>query len=619
VHWTYRVLAPAFVAIFVAGFATPAQALPVSNPDNTGMVDLVGAGTGADAVAVRTLAQSGSNLWVGGKFTEIDDANGNKVRDVDNLAVFNSVSGSLQVGVHIPSVTKTGGVAEIYDSSVGPDGDLYLAGDFDHVDGQARVGVAAIDAITGELVAAFHPNAGNAKSVLASVSAIFVGNTRLRSFQPNGMPTPGFSPPLAIIDPGIRAHSTQPQFRDLALEGGTLVAACACDALTDSNGTRNVKAVVEIDAANGNWVHWSPEGLDPASGPFGIGLIVHPFPSTGAPTIYLAAGGSDFTAAYDFVTGKQRFKEDTSGSSQAITWYQGDLIVGGHFDWSQKAGNTGSCGDNASPNPPACWHTPKLTSFNATTGAPVLDASGRPWNPGICCLYNGVWALLVGNDGSTLHVGGEFTKAGGTWSGSDTSWSLTGATKQKFYARFGGLISANDGLTIQKTSTGGATGTVTSSPAGISCGASCSSASFAFPPGTVVTLTAVPTSGDRFLRWSSSDPGFSCPGTGPCKVAMNMARTVTAEFGLTAFQLSVAKGGHTADTSIVTSRPEGIDCGSTCSALFPPNTEVTLVATPGPDSVFKGWSGAGCSGTGSCVVTMVSVKTVKANFDKVHR
>ncbi len=607
--------------MFILFAVGPVQALPTTTPDNTGMVDFVGGGSGSNAIAVRTIAQSGSNVWVGGKFTEIDDANGNKVQDANSLAVFNSTSGTLQAGVHIPTVAKTGGVAETYDSSLGPDGDLYFAGDFDHVDGQVRNGVAAIDATSGQLIPGFHPNGGSARSVLATISAIYVGNTKLLSFQLNGVPTPGYSPALAIIDAGIRAHATQPQFRDITMLGSTLVAACACDSITDSNGTRTVKAVVEINAANGAWVNWAPEGLAPSSGAFGIGVIEHAFPSGGAPTIYLAAGGSDFTAAYDLNSGAQRFKEDTSGSSQAIAWYQGNLIVGGHFDWSQKAGSTGTCGDNASPNPTACWHTPKLTAFSATSGDPVIDATGQPWNPGICCLYNGVWALLVGNDGSTVHVGGEFTKAGGSWSGSGTSWSLTGAATQKFYARFDGLVSPNERLTVQKASTGGATGTVTSSPSGIACGVSCSSASFDFPTGVDVTLTAAPSTGNRFLGWSSPDAGFSCPGTGACTVTMDMARTVTTNFAVasaTTFQLSVTKTGHAAGSAVITSRPAGIDCGSTCSAFFASNTVVTLIATPGTNAAFSGWSGSGCSGAGSCVVTLTSAKAVNASFDKAR-
>ena len=319
------------------------------------------------------------------------------------------------------------------------------------------------------------------------------------------------------------------------------MAACQCDSLTDAVGTRTVKAVVEIDAATGNWVNWRPVNLDDSSGAFGINVIVHAFPGTGAPTVYLAAGGSDFTAAYDFSTGAQRFKTDTSGSSQAIAWYQGTLVIGGHFDWTQTP-TSGACGDNAAPNT-ACYHTPKLVSMNATTGAVLLNGA-NPWNPGICCKYNGVWALLTGNDGSTLHVGGEFTQVGGTWSGSGTNWNLSGYSNQQFYARLSGPTSTLVPLTVQKTSVAGATGTVTSTPSGISCDVTCtSSGPTDFSKNASVTLAAAASPGNTFTGWSSSDAGFNCPGTGNCTVTMDQARNVVANFAGISYQLNVTKSG----------------------------------------------------------------------------
>ena len=44
----------------------------------------------------------------------------------------------------------------------------------------------------------------------------------------------------------------------------------------------------------------------------------------------------------------------------------------------------------------------------------------------------------------------------------------------------------------------------------------------------------------------------------------------------------------------VTSSPSGIDCPSTCTHEFEPNTPVTLTATPGLGSSFVGWSDPSC-------------------------
>ena len=64
----------------------------------------------------------------------------------------------------------------------------------------------------------------------------------------------------------------------------------------------------------------------------------------------------------------------------------------------------------------------------------------------------------------------------------------------------------------------------------------------------------------------------------------------------------------------VTSHPAGIDCGSDCTEAYETGTAVELTATPGPQSVFTGWSGA-CTGIGECVVTMDADHSVVASFE----
>ena len=76
--------------------------------------------------------------------------------------------------------------------------------------------------------------------------------------------------------------------------------------------------------------------------------------------------------------------------------------------------------------------------------------------------------------------------------------------------------------------------------------------------------------------------------------------------------LSVIKTGNGSGT--VTSDPAGIDCGATCTYSFEYNKVVTLTAAPSSGSTFTGWSGSGCSGTGTCTVTMNADKSVTANF-----
>jgi phospholipase C len=163
-------------------------------------------------------------------------------------------------------------------------------------------------------------------------------------------------------------------------------------------------------------------------------------------------------------------------------------------------------------------------------------------------------------------------------------------------------------LTVQSAGTGA--GTITSSPAGINCGPTCSAS---FASGTAVTLTAAANANSTFAGWSGA-----CTGTGTCSVTLTSATSVTATFTANAppppptFQLTVVDAGTGSGT--VTSSPAGINCGATCSASFNSGAAVTLTAAPNGSATFDGWSGGGCSGTGTCSVTLASNTSVTATF-----
>jgi hypothetical protein len=75
----------------------------------------------------------------------------------------------------------------------------------------------------------------------------------------------------------------------------------------------------------------------------------------------------------------------------------------------------------------------------------------------------------------------------------------------------GGSTGSCPGYGLSLTRAGAGSGNVTSSVAGIDCGATCS---HTYLDGTIVTLTATPATGSTFAGWSG---GGGCSGTGPAR------------------------------------------------------------------------------------------------------
>ncbi|MBI5750307.1 MAG: InlB B-repeat-containing protein, partial [Nitrospinae bacterium] len=154
-------------------------------------------------------------------------------------------------------------------------------------------------------------------------------------------------------------------------------------------------------------------------------------------------------------------------------------------------------------------------------------------------------------------------------------------------------------LTITKADTG--SGTVTSSPAGIDCGADCSEA---YNSATVVTLTPTPDTGSYFAGWS---------GDADCSdgsVTIDADKTCTALFTLNAYNLNITINPPAGGT--VTA--PGINCPGDCTESYNYNTSVTITAVANTGYTFDSWTNCDSPSGNQCTMTMNSDKTVTANF-----
>jgi hypothetical protein len=160
-------------------------------------------------------------------------------------------------------------------------------------------------------------------------------------------------------------------------------------------------------------------------------------------------------------------------------------------------------------------------------------------------------------------------------------------------------------LTILRTGEG----TVTSSPSGIECGATCSAE---FEKGETVTLTASPASGWAFGAWSGclTHEGLTCT------VSMSAAKTVKVSFVATPF-LTIEKTGS--GSGKVSSK--GISCDASCSVAkseVKTGSAVEVKVTPSKGTeaaIFENGTGnAGSCTGGTCNFTISENSSVKVKF-----
>ena len=387
------------VALLLAGGAV--LALPSDTPDETPMVN----GT------VRTIEQVGTNIWVGGKFTQVKQRNGTAVANVSNLAVFDSKTKQYK-----NIAPKLGGTdSEVWDMTLYGD-DVLIAGNFSGPTStqQNLVLVRGSGANAGRVIRWY--NSPSLRSALAApeLGRIYGGGESLTAFDKDSGKML-WTKAKTTVNTTLYADAPSPGYRDLELDGRTIWAACACDAV----GGKAAKALVKLDLQGNSDASWRT-AADRSS--WGMSVAK----ANGA--LYLGTGGSDYLAKYDKKAGGDRgWLRDTSGSVQVVEVMEGQLVIGGHF-WEVADQLGDKCGHRAGGtqalDPNGQCKTRKGIASYSFSGR--LDSN---WHPTYAGKYSLVWALHV--DGASLYTGGEFL-------------TVNGIT-QNFYARFSqASIKGND-------------------------------------------------------------------------------------------------------------------------------------------------------------------------------
>lgn len=231
------------------------------------------------------------------------------------------------------------------------------------------------------------------------------------------------------------------------------------------------------------------------------------------------------------------------------------------------------------------------TAYGTSSNAIAIPATGNAFNVSIPfnnltpgTNFNWRVRFVPGNGGATIN-------------GANQTFTTTGAPQP-----------TNRSLSV--TRNGNGSGTVTSNPAGINCGNTCTAN---FANNSSVTLTATPANGSTFTGWSGA-----CSGTGTCTVTMNADRAVTATFSQQApqsFRLTVTRQGtgRVVDLGGIINCRDG-NINVVCSSSFAAGSTVKLRAIPDSGASFADWDGACDDPNPDCDVVMNSDKTVTAKF-----
>jgi hypothetical protein len=240
---------------------------------------------------------------------------------------------------------------------------------------------------------------------------------------------------------------------------------------------------------------------------------------------------------------------------------------------------------------------PGLGVTKSGTGTGTVTSSPAGINCGISC-----WAPFPQFSQVTLTATPAADSSVTVWSGPCAGSGTTCVTQAVELANIDVTFTIKPLITVTKDGTG--SGTVTSTPAGIDCGAGCNE-HFVF--NSNVTLTAAPAVGSDFAGWSGG-----CGAGLTCSFAADGEQSRTATFTRQRHALNVSLSGT--GSGSVSSAPAGINCGADCAEDYLHDTVVTLTAAAVANNTFDGWTGACTGAATTCTVTMSQVQAVTASF-----
>ncbi len=269
---------------------------------------------------------------------------------------------------------------------------VYIGGNFTKVNGQPRAGLARLN-FSGTLLAFAHTVTGVPYALATGAGRLYVGGSFSAVDARAVSNLAAFSLTSDAYDPGWAAKANQ-QVRALTVSGSRVYVGGQFHNVDQVAGTARLAAVNTVTGAR-------DAGFAPV-----IGWIIYSITVGPDGTVYGGMGGRGGGHAVALSpAGALKWQVYTDGDVQAVTYLNGVVYYGGHFD---NVCSTGS----QKPISGACIgahvNRVKLAAADATNGAMLS------WNPTASGVH-GVESMAAQPSIGRLSAGGEFTTISGTW------------------------------------------------------------------------------------------------------------------------------------------------------------------------------------------------------------
>jgi len=387
--WTQ--VAVVFATAFATAIAPAAHALGLGDtPDSTWSVN----------GKVYALAEHGTTLYVGGTFRRAYSPDGTEHVAAANLVALDETTGAA-LTTFSADVEDDKKMPQVQSLAVSPDGStLYLGGIFTSVDGTDRRNFAAVDASTGALLDQAPDLDGPVHAMLLVNGDLYIGG---QFKHVDDMHRPGVA---ELAPDGTLVSGWKPNVRGtvrdltLAPDGATIFLGGNFSKVDDVAR----QSVARVDTLTG--------ALDPWTIPAGV--IESPqtawdvIPT--ATRVYVAFGQElNYVAAFRMkqqaqnAPGSQVWRYSTVGNVESLALSSDDrLFAGGHFGLAQDQQQPSGCGGTY------------VRGLMSSTGPEQGFTADCDWLPQLAPYgsnHKGAWVMLLAGD--ELWVGGYFTTIGG--------------------------------------------------------------------------------------------------------------------------------------------------------------------------------------------------------------